>query len=355
MVEVTTEGAASVADAVRWREAMHRALYGESGFFVREADRQPVTGAFRTSVHASPLFATAVLRLLTSVDDALERPDPLEVVDVGAGTGDLLRRIALLAPTYLRRRLRLRAVELAPAPGDLPEGIDWQADLPEPASVTGVVWATEWLDNVPLDIAEVCADGDLRYLLVDPASGAESPGGPLNTADATWARRWWPWAGLPPGARVELGTDRDGSWAAAVRSLDRGLALTVDYGHLAPQRPRLGTLTGFRAGREVDPVPDGSCDLTAHVALDAVRDAGEAVAGRPALLTTQAEALRALGLDAARPPRSLAAEDPAGYVHALSAASQAAELVDPAGLGAHLWLLQPVRLPSSALPLGLRP
>jgi SAM-dependent MidA family methyltransferase len=333
---------------------MHRALYGEAGFFVR-ADRHPITGTFRTSVHASPLFATAVLRLLTSVDEALERPDPLEVVDVGAGTGDLLRRIALLAPTYLRRRLRLRAVELAPAPGDLPADIDWQANLPEPASVTGVLWATEWLDNVPLDVAEVTADGDLRYLLVDTASGEESSGGALNTADATWAQRWWPTTGLPPGARIELGTDRDESWAAAVRCLDRGLALTVDYGHTATERPRLGTLTGFRSGRETHPVPDGSCDLTAHVAVDAIRAAGEAVAGRPALLTAQADALRALGLDAGRPSRDLAAEDPAGYVRALSAASQAAELVDPTGLGAHWWLLQPVRLPAAALPIGLRP
>ena len=131
-----------------------------TGFFVRDGDRSPVTGTFRTSVHASPLFATAMLRLVTSVDEALDRPDPLDVVDIGAGTGDLLRRIAVLAPTYLRRRLRLRAVELAPRPADLPDDIAWQDDPPAPGHrCTGVLLATEWLDNVPLDIAEVDADG----------------------------------------------------------------------------------------------------------------------------------------------------------------------------------------------------
>ena len=340
-----------MTQAVRWRPAMAEALYGEGGFFVR-GEPSPVTANFRTSVHASPLFATAILRLVTSVDEALERPDPLEVVDVGAGTGDLLRRIAVLAPTYLRRRLRLRAVELAPPPADLPDHIAWQDDLPEPGSVHGALVATEWLDNVPVDIAEVDPAGRLRYVLVEPASGAESAGGHLDGDDARWAARWWPTS--DPGARVELGGPRDEAWASAVAAMSQGLVVTVDYGHLVGRRPAAGTLTGFRAGREVDPVPDGSRDLTAHVALDAVRAAGEAIAGRSAVLTAQADALRALGLDAARPPRSLATEDPAGYVRALSAASQAAELLDPSGLGGHWWLLQPVGLDAGRLPALLR-
>ncbi|HWM40287.1 MAG TPA: hypothetical protein VNS49_24605, partial [Streptomyces sp.] len=48
-----------------------------AGFFVRERP-----GAhFRTSVHASPLFAEAVARLLLYVDEALARPPELTVVD----------------------------------------------------------------------------------------------------------------------------------------------------------------------------------------------------------------------------------------------------------------------------------
>jgi SAM-dependent MidA family methyltransferase len=89
-------------------------------------------------------------------------------------------------------------------------------------------------------------------------------------------------------------------------------------------------------------VPDGSCDLTAHVAIDAVRAAGERTAGRAAVLMRQADALRALGADGGRPPLALASTDPTGYVRALAAASEVAELTDPAGLGGHFWLLQPV-------------
>lgn len=347
-----------MGEAVRWRTAMAEALYGEAGFFVRgvggTSGRSPTRENFWTSAHASPLFATALLRLVVAVDEALERPDPLDVVDVGAGTGDLLRRIAVLAPAYLRQRLQLRAVELAAPPADLPGYIDWRDDLPEPGMVTGVLLATEWLDNVPLDIAETGADGRLRYLLVDPENGEETLGDEVEPAHAEWAARWWP---LPPGQqgiRVELGTTRDEAWAAAVRSVSRGLALTVDYGHTRAARPRNGTLTGFLDGRDVPAIPDGTRDITAHVAFDAICSAGEEVAGRRALLTTQRDALRALGLDGTRPPRSLATDDPTGYVQALSAATQAAELLDPTGLGGHLWLLQRVRLPASALPADLR-
>ncbi|KAB1104491.1 hypothetical protein F6X54_28360, partial [Micromonospora aurantiaca] len=144
------------------------------------------------------------------------------------------------------------------------------------------------------------------------------------------------------GWRAEIGWSRDLAWAEAVGKVARGLALAVDYGHLRDSRPADGTLTGYRGGRQVPPVPDGSCDVTAHVAMDSVASAGERVARCAYSLVSQREALRALGADGGRPPLSLAGRDPAGYLRALAAASAAAELTDPAGLGGHLWLRQPV-------------
>src|SRR5262245_40539974 len=103
---------------------MTDALYGPRGFFVGERPGG-AGGHFRTSAHASPLCATAVLRMVVAVDEELGRPDPFDVVDIGAGGAHLLRRLALLAPAYLGRRLRLCAVELAPRPADLPSQIGW--------------------------------------------------------------------------------------------------------------------------------------------------------------------------------------------------------------------------------------
>jgi SAM-dependent MidA family methyltransferase len=122
------------------------------------------------------------------------------------------------------------------------------------------------------------------------------------------------------------------------------MALTIDYGHFAGRRPPLGTLTGFRNGREVTPVPDGTRDLTAHVAMDSVAAAGARVAGQSASLATQRDALKSLGVGGSRPPLGLASTDPLRYLRQLSTAGAAAELTDPSGLGGHLWLAQPVDL-----------
>ncbi|MFF0253070.1 SAM-dependent methyltransferase, partial [Micromonospora zamorensis] len=145
--------------------------------------------------------------------------------------------------------------------------------------------------------------------------------------------------------RAEIGRARDEAWANAVRQISQGLAVAVDYGHLSGDRPVDGTLTGYRGGRQVPPVPDGSSDVTAHVAMDSVASAGSEVARCAYSLVLQREALRALGADGGRPPLSLAGTDPAGYVRALAAASAVAELTDPAGLGGHWWLRQPVGIP----------
>jgi SAM-dependent MidA family methyltransferase len=323
--------------AIGWRKAMARALYGADGFF--SAAQADPAGHFRTSVHASPLFAGAVLRLVRGVDEALGRPDPFDVVDVGAGRGELLTAIhALLAADpvsdgrSLRERVRGVAVEVAGRPAGLPADIAWRREVPD--GIVGLLLATEWLDNVPLDLVEVDEAGRLRRVLVDPASGAETLGARVDAADLFWLARWWP-ALREPGERAEVGWPRDVAWADAVGAVRRGCALAVDYGHLRGERPAHGTLTGFRGGRQVTPVPDGSSDVTAHVAMDSAA-AGTGTAYK---IVSQRKALRALGVDGGRPPLALASTDPAGYLRALSAAGAAAELTDPAGLGAHWWLL----------------
>ncbi|MER7588035.1 SAM-dependent methyltransferase [Micromonospora sp. NPDC127501] len=419
---------------ILWRNAMASALYGPGGFFV--AGTGPADH-FRTSVHASPAFATALLRLVTEVDAALGHPDRLDVVDVGAGRGELLRALLAsggvavgvsgeparsgrsglippragspetLTPTAAVRslrdepssgtvrpsladRVRFTAVEYADRPENLPEEINWTAEIP--AEITGVLFATEWLDNVPLDVALHTEDG-WRYVLVDTDTGAESVGELVSPDDHDWLTKWWPIPASPPSTdrhlspavtwtdatsesesgfraarpaqgssltarsrpgcpetphsnhRAEIGRTRDEAWAHAVRKISRGLAVAVDYGHLREARPVDGTLTGYRGGRQVSPVPDGSSDVTAHVAMDSVASAGAAVARCAYSLVLQREALRALGADGGRPPLSLAGTDPVGYVRALAAASAVAELTDPAGLGGHWWLRQPVGIP----------
>lgn len=322
---MSTQG--ETATPARWREAMESALYGPGGFYVRPGGPGPA-GHFRTSVHASGLYAGAVARLLLWVDAELGHPAGLDLVDVGAGRAELLAGVLGALPAEVAGRVRAWAVERADRPAGT-EGLDpwirWVAAPPE--RTTGLLFANEWLDNVPLDVAE-----DGRYVLVAP-DGTETPGGPVDGPDRAWLERWW-----PGGGRAEIGRARDAAWAGAVASVSRGLAVAVDYAHTRDARPPFGTLTGFRGGREVPPVPDGSCDVTAHVALDACGVAG----GEGWALLSQREALTALGVSGARPPLSLASTDPAAYVRALASAGEAAELTARGGLGDFTWLCQPV-------------
>lgn len=322
-----------------WRDAMQQALYGPGGFYSR--GERPAAH-FRTSVHASPRYAAALLVLLRETDAALGRPARLDLVDIGAGGGELLTRLlALAAPDpSLAGRLAACAVELAPRPPGLPPRIRWCRDMPR--GVTGLVIASEWLDNVPLDVAEL-GPGGPRLLLADPGTGAERPGPRPGPEDEAWLRRWWPLRAC--GDRAEIGRSRDLAWAAVIGRLARGLAVAADYGHQRPGRPPGGTLTGYRDGRRVRPVPDGSCDITAHVALDSCAVAGQAAGAGPGLLARQRDVLTALGVSGARPPLALAGTDPAGYLAALAGAAEAAELTDPGGLGGFGWLIQPAGIP----------
>jgi SAM-dependent MidA family methyltransferase len=308
-----------------WRKATERALYGPGGFYVRGTGP---AAHFRTSVHASRLFAVAVHRLATETRLTT-------VVDVGSGGGELLAALHTLDPT-----LRLCGVDIASRPAGLPSTVDWVHDLAELAGTSDVLLvANEWLDDVPVDVVTRRRDG-LRLVEVD-TTGRERLGPSPTSRDVRWIDRWWPLA--QHGDRAEVGHPRDDAWAAAVRAVRRGLLVAADYAHDLTGRPPGGSLTGYRAGRVVPPVPDGSCDVTSHVALDACAAAGTAAGAAATLLLSQREALQALGVDASLAVPSRSAARPA--LEVLAARGAAAELLEPGGLGGFTWLVQTVGLP----------
>ena len=326
---------ACVTKWLTWRESMECALYGSDGFYRREGPGP--AGHFRTSVH-NPLFAAAVAQLLLRVDKLLGQRHRLDFVDVGSGRGELVEAVTALlrerAPE-VAERLWTSAVEVAPRPPDLSARVVWRHSIP--GGINGLLIANEWLDNVVFDVAEVAPDGAARIVEVDPESGGERLGRAPSAEEAEWLTAWWPLTGREPGTRAEIGLDRDRAWRDAVSSVEHGWAVAIDYAHIRGTRPPFGTMTGYREGRQVEPVADGTCDVTAHVALDAC------AAVRPSDCTEvlpQRTALHSLGMSGARPPLNLARTDPSAYIRALSAASSAAELTDGAGLGAFTWLVQ---------------
>jgi SAM-dependent MidA family methyltransferase len=249
--------------------------------------------------------------------------------------------------------VRAVALDVHGGPPDLDPRVAWvvgAAPDAVPHDIRGLVVAHEWLDDIPLDLVERDHAGRFRLVLVTP-DGRELLG-PAIDDDISWAAwgldaarsrewlaDWWPdTVDARPGDRAEIGLARDDAWRDAVARLTAGTALAVDYGHERGRRPQgrpHPSLAAYRdGGRTARPVWDGSCNLTAHVAVDSLAEA----LGVEVTVSLQLDALRALGVSAALPDRALASSDPAAYAVALEAASDASELLDPAGLGRFHWV-----------------
>jgi SAM-dependent MidA family methyltransferase len=248
-----------------WIQAWDQALYGQSGFYRQGAGP---AGHFATASQGIPQIGELLARALLKL---MEHEGLDTFVDVGCGRGELLEQVHRQGP-----HIRCVGVDIVARPV-LSEPIGWVqspggAKLPDELNglTDALAFANEWLDVVPCPIAQMDDDNELREVLVDPSSGEEQLGDIVSGPDRQWCQRSWPIDRLTPGDRVEIGRTRDMAWDDLLSRVSSGLAVAVDYGHTMDSRPAKGTLTGFTAGRQVPPVPDGSCDLTAHVAMDSL-------------------------------------------------------------------------------------
>jgi SAM-dependent MidA family methyltransferase len=310
-----------------WDQAWDQALYGESGFY-----RQPAgpAGHFSTATQGVPKIGEQLAGALLTL---MDREGLGTFVDMGCGRGELLEHVHRLNPD-----VRCIGVDIVARP-PLPDGIAWLQSpggqrLPDTLDALSgaLVFANEWLDVVPCPIVD--EHGELREVLVDVPTSQERLGDPVAGARLQWCQSFWPTGQLQSGDRVEIGQSRDLAWDDLLSRVRSGLAVAVDYGHTTDTRPPQGTFTGFSQGRQVLPVPDGSCDLTAHVAMDSLTHDE---------IIDQRAALRRLGLSGRIPPHDLAKSSPAAYLQGLSTASAASALMAEGGLGDFLWAFRHIR------------
>ena len=368
---------------------MAACLYDQDGgFFATGPLRSVKEGDFLTSPEVSPWFGRTLAEFVRREAERAGGAGGFLVVDVGAGSGSLLKSLIshLASPTggrdhgltplpavraglppeggaksprprsdpppgtdepdspLRREQFELHAVEASPAAREalarivdhVHETID---DLPE--RFEGVIIANELLDNFPVALAVRSGVG-----WVERWVGATDTAFELVTATArpdvvTWCDAY---AGeVPDGGMVEVelaATD----WVSAILDrLQRGALVVIDYGgtaeELEPRRTQ-GTLRTYQR-HHLGPDPllaPGATDVTVDVNFTALIAAAEA-AGASVGLHRQDDFLAELGLREVvkglrhRELELARGDDAMARLKVRSEATDAATLLHPRGLG----------------------
>jgi SAM-dependent MidA family methyltransferase len=310
---------------ITFAEFMELALSGPGGYY----ERPPVgaEGDFVTSPHVHPVFGAMLAKALRSLHDALGRPQPFRIMDIGAGDGTLARQ---LIDELADLDVNYTAVETSSGAREALAAIDGIHVERELVGDPHVVLAHELLDNLPF--RRVRGDREVRVGLDDDDGFIE-----VET----------PFDGEPSGPAGTETIQPVGAFAFVDRLatiLELGYALLIDYGAVGSTG---GDIHGYRDHRVMEDVlaDPGSTDITAGV--DFARIAGRAeergLIAHPSV--TQHDALVALGFEAwlrnelERQTALLDAREGLEAVRTWSGRSRATLLVDPSALGRLRWLV----------------
>ncbi len=355
----------------------------EHGYYMR---REPFGrgGDFITAPEISQIFGELIGAWAAATWEAMGRPSPFILAELGPGRGTLtadLIRAARVRPEF-GAAVNLHLVESSPrlrtAQGETLAraglAATWHDRIESPPAGPLILVANEFFDALPIRqfvrteagwaerMVGVDADGRLAFGLRAseqlPTSFRRKPesiaGGPTWPAvgDKRHGLRWTPAsAGVTERSAPEGEILETSPAAAAIMSevasriaKDGGAALIIDYGYASPAFG--DTLQAVRHHRYDDPLAaPGEADLTAHVDFAALARAASEAGARPRPVTTQGELLARLGI-AARAERLSRDKDAATRA---AIASAAARLTAPEAMG-ELFKVLAVSKPDLALP-----
>ncbi len=325
---------------------MEAALYDpDFGYYMTPGTRIGRDGDYYTSPDVHPLFAELIGRQIAQAAEIIapfrgegahhplhsaeqrvpaplpDPPDAFTIVEMGAGKGLLARH---LLNSYRREnpaflsRLRYLVVERSPALVSLQRqllqslvdegvGITWIPNLEAlPAgSLTGIILSNELVDAFavhrvvkrPLGLREIFVGWDSKARFIE----IEAP--PSSHALQAYFDRIG--VSLKDGQRAEVNL-RALDWMRQVGALlNRGLVLTIDYGHTArdlyaPTR-KAGTLLCYHRHTVSDTpyLRVGEQDMTAHVDFTSLALAGLEAGLEVTGFTNQLHFLLGLGIESA--------------------------------------------------------
>jgi len=315
--EITSSG------PIPFARFMELALYHpQHGYYMRPpetgTERIGWSGDFYTSSDVHPILGEALAKQAAQIDALMGSPAPFTVIEMGPGKG-LLARDFLTAierqNSQLRHRLRYVLIERSPAMRSLqeeqlrpwlsqPGQITWLEDLASmaPESVTGLLFSNELPDAFPVHRIQMVAN-DAREIFVDYRDGQFVEC--LKPLSLPSLQSYLDRLGveLPDGYRTEINLHARSWMKQVAASLDRGVAITIDYGHSAqdlygPDRSQGTLLCYYSQMTSEDPyVRIGLQDMTAHVDFTSLATAGEEAGLSLTGFTNQMSFLMGLGIE----------------------------------------------------------
>ena len=280
---------------ITFADFMAASLYEPGlGYYTSPGRKVGAEGDFYTSSNVHQVFGRLIARELVRMWNCLGEPEDFEVVEAGAGGGqlaqDIMDALAEIAP-LLYRSVIYRFVEKEPSLREV-QARKLHSHLPhlawsEPAELmavsftfTGCLLSNELIDSFPVHLVEMTAEGLKEVYVVNADDGfGEELGEPAKPELAAYLQRLG--VTLIKGQRAEINLAAP-EWIVAVsRALVRGFVLTIDYGFpaqilYAPGRMNGTLLCYYRHTMEENPyLRPGEQDITSHVDFTTIMQAGE--------------------------------------------------------------------------------
>jgi SAM-dependent MidA family methyltransferase len=306
---------------------MERALYDKDhGYYMTQAVAQDKTprerigreGDFYTAPELSPILAKTLVLQVLDIDAQLGHPPTFTFVEMGGGNGtfaaDFLQQCQRIAPDFLSR-LRYALVERSPYLQSLQQSCiresmgNWGKGQPfwvaaveelDQNSVIGALFSNELVDAFPVHRVRF-HNQCLQELLVDYADGKfVERFGPLSSPMLEeYVHRHG--IDLQEGQTSELHVAAEQWMTQMARVLQKGVLITVDYGHTASDYYAVDRKDGtlicyYQHAVSTNPYTRvGEQDMTAHVNFSVLAKAGKECGLLPVGFTTLANWL--MGLD----------------------------------------------------------
>jgi len=227
---------------------MEAALYdSQQGYYRRERDPFGKQGDFFTASQLQPVFGRLIAAAVGDCRRQLGDPADFRVVEWGAGRGEM--------QPYLE--------EFGHIAIDVGRGAS-------PGRFTGVVFANELFDALPVDVVRV-SGGGINLMRVGWNGGAFTweIAEPLQSPWREYVERLAAHFDDRSELLIELPVRLEQTLAGMAEPLERGFVIAIDYGYTAREIVRFprGTLMSYRRHQAIDDVlvDPGIQDITAHV------------------------------------------------------------------------------------------